>query len=91
MTSTSTASMPRLYARTKLLNARCTCREWSQISLSAESMKQGAFFLSMSHVLQTALFEVVKTLQFKMSWGTATLYIHVRDTDPWMWRVVLPV
>lgn len=40
-------------------------------------MKQGAFFLSTSHVLQTALFEVVKTIQFKMSWGTATLYIHV--------------
>jgi hypothetical protein len=52
-------------------------------------MKQGAFFLSTSHVLQTALFEVVKTLQFKMSWGTATLYIHVRDIDQWMWVLLL--
>lgn len=54
------------------------CREWADISLAAEKLKQGAFFLSTSHVLQSALFEVVKSLNFKMSWGTATLYVHVR-------------
>ncbi|TMW57464.1 hypothetical protein Poli38472_003389 [Pythium oligandrum] len=52
--------------------------EWNQISLAAEKMKQGAFFLSTSHVLYSALFEVVKSYNFTMSWGTATLYIHRR-------------
>ncbi|GLD96068.1 hypothetical protein PINS_up004746 [Pythium insidiosum] len=53
-------------------------REWSQISLAAEQLPQGAFFLSTSHVLQSALFEVVKSIPFRMSWGTATLYVHRR-------------
>lgn len=52
--------------------------EWAAISLAAEKLKQGAYFLSTSHVLQSALFEVVKSYNFKMSWGTATLFIHVR-------------
>ncbi|KAJ0407319.1 hypothetical protein ATCC90586_002247 [Pythium insidiosum] len=53
-------------------------REWSQISLTAEQLPQGAFFLSTSHVLQSALFEVLHSLPFRMSWGTATLYVHRR-------------
>lgn len=53
-------------------------REWAAISLAAEKLKQGAYFLSTSHVLQSALFEVVRSYNFKMSWGTATLFIHVR-------------
>lgn len=56
----------------------CVYREWADISLAAEKLKQGAFFLSTSHVLKSALFEVVKSLNFKMSWGSATLYVHVR-------------
>uniref|UniRef100_K3WX18 Histone-lysine N-methyltransferase, H3 lysine-79 specific n=1 Tax=Globisporangium ultimum (strain ATCC 200006 / CBS 805.95 / DAOM BR144) TaxID=431595 RepID=K3WX18_GLOUD len=52
--------------------------EWAEISLQAEKLKQGAYFLSTSHVLHSALFEVVKSMSFKMSWGTATLYIHRR-------------
>ncbi|RLN86758.1 hypothetical protein BBJ28_00022435 [Nothophytophthora sp. Chile5] len=55
-------------------------KEWKDISLAAEKLKQGAFFLSTSHVLRTGLFEVVKSLNFAMSWGTATLYIHVRSS-----------
>ncbi|RLN52231.1 hypothetical protein BBJ28_00010614 [Nothophytophthora sp. Chile5] len=55
-------------------------KEWKDISLAAEKLKQGAFFLSTSHVLRTGLFEVVKSLTFAMSWGTATLYIHVRPS-----------
>ncbi|GAB9462799.1 hypothetical protein Gpo141_00000282 [Globisporangium polare] len=53
-------------------------KEWADISLAAEKLKQGAFFLSTSHVLKSALFEVVKSLNFKMSWGSATLYVHRR-------------
>ncbi|KAG3032200.1 hypothetical protein PC121_g4075 [Phytophthora cactorum] len=52
--------------------------EWAKISLAAEKLKQGAFFISTTHVLRTALFEVVKSLNFTMSWGTATVYIHRR-------------
>ncbi|RLN51892.1 hypothetical protein BBJ29_005765 [Phytophthora kernoviae] len=53
-------------------------KEWAEISLAAEKLKQGAFFISTSHVLRTGLFEVVKSLNFAMSWGTATVYIHRR-------------
>ena len=53
-------------------------REWTQISLAAEKLKQGAFFISTTQVLRTGLFEVVKSLPLPMSWGTATAYIHVR-------------
>ncbi|DBA04163.1 TPA: LOW QUALITY PROTEIN: hypothetical protein N0F65_004271 [Lagenidium giganteum] len=52
--------------------------EWNGISLAAEQLKQGAFFVSASMVLHTALFEVVRSLQVKMSWGTCTFYIHRR-------------
>ncbi|KAE9047716.1 hypothetical protein PR001_g310 [Phytophthora rubi] len=53
-------------------------KEWAQISLQAEKLKQGAFFISTTHVLRTGLFEVVKSVNFAMSWGTATVYIHRR-------------
>ncbi|CAI5711086.1 unnamed protein product [Hyaloperonospora brassicae] len=53
-------------------------KEWTQISLAAERLKQGAFFISTTQVLRTGLFEVVKSLQLPMSWGTATAYIHRR-------------
>ncbi|ETL44339.1 hypothetical protein L914_05360 [Phytophthora nicotianae] len=53
-------------------------QEWTKISLAAEKLKQGAFFISTTHVLRTGLFEVVKSLNFTMSWGTATVYIHRR-------------
>uniref|UniRef100_M4BSD8 Histone-lysine N-methyltransferase, H3 lysine-79 specific n=1 Tax=Hyaloperonospora arabidopsidis (strain Emoy2) TaxID=559515 RepID=M4BSD8_HYAAE len=53
-------------------------KEWTQISLAAEKLKQGAFFISTTQVLRTGLFEVVKSVQLTMSWGTATAYIHVR-------------
>ncbi|RQM13895.1 hypothetical protein DD237_005543 [Peronospora effusa] len=52
--------------------------EWTQISLAAEKLKQGAFFISTTHVLRTGLFEVVKSVKFTMSWGVATVYIHRR-------------
>jgi SAM-dependent methyltransferase len=51
--------------------------EWSEISLAAEKLKQGAYFISTSHILHTALFEVINNQTFRMSWGTCTLYIHV--------------
>ncbi|KAE8888655.1 hypothetical protein PF005_g2838 [Phytophthora fragariae] len=53
-------------------------KEWTQISRAAEKLKQGAFFISTTHVLRTGLFEVVKSVNFAMSWGTATVYIHRR-------------
>ncbi|KAJ8569076.1 hypothetical protein ON010_g6186 [Phytophthora cinnamomi] len=53
-------------------------KEWAQISLAAEKLKQGAFFISTTHILRTGLFEVVKSVNFTMSWGTATVYIHRR-------------
>lgn len=53
-------------------------KEWHQISLMAEMMKHGAYFLSTSHILHSALFDVIKSIPFCMSWGTATLYIHQR-------------
>ncbi|TYZ62281.1 hypothetical protein PybrP1_011400 [[Pythium] brassicae (nom. inval.)] len=53
-------------------------KEWAEISLAAEKLRQGAYFLSTSHVLQSALFEVVRSYNFKMSWGTATLFVHRR-------------
>ncbi|UIZ27600.1 hypothetical protein KXD40_005843 [Peronospora effusa] len=52
--------------------------EWTQISLAAEKLKQGAFFISTTHILRTGLFEVVKSVKFTMSWGVATVYIHRR-------------
>ncbi|EEY65502.1 uncharacterized protein PITG_16814 [Phytophthora infestans T30-4] len=45
--------------------------EWTKISRAAEKIKQGSFFISTTHVLRTGLFEVVKSLNFTMSWGTA--------------------
>ncbi|CAH0479495.1 unnamed protein product [Peronospora belbahrii] len=53
-------------------------KEWTQISLAAENLKQGAFFISTTHVLRTGLFEVFKSGNFTMSWGVATVYIHRR-------------
>ncbi|CAI5742285.1 unnamed protein product [Peronospora destructor] len=53
-------------------------KEWAQISLAAEKLKQGAFFISTTHVLRTGLFEVVKSVKFTMSWGVATVFIHRR-------------
>ncbi|CAH0492775.1 unnamed protein product [Peronospora farinosa] len=53
-------------------------KEWTQISLAAEKLKQGAFFISTTHVLRTGLFEVIKSVKFTMSWGLATVYIHRR-------------
>ncbi|KAI9994089.1 hypothetical protein PInf_016653 [Phytophthora infestans] len=53
-------------------------REWTKISRAAEKIKQGSFFISTTHVLRTGLFEVVKSLNFTMSWGTAAVYIHRR-------------
>lgn len=52
--------------------------EWTKISRAAEKIKQGSFFISTTHVLRTGLFEVVKSLNFTMSWGTAAVYIHRR-------------
>lgn len=53
-------------------------QDWAKVSIAAEKLKQGAFFVSTTHVLRTGLFEVVKSLNFPMSWGSAIVYIHRR-------------
>ncbi|CEG48323.1 hypothetical protein F443_05549 [Plasmopara halstedii] len=53
-------------------------QDWIKISVAAEKLKQGAFFISTTHVLKTGLFEVVKSASLTMSWGSATVYIHRR-------------
>ncbi|OQR94431.1 hypothetical protein ACHHYP_01272 [Achlya hypogyna] len=51
---------------------------WERISKQAEQLKQGAYFVSVSHVLQSPLFEVLRTMVVTMSWGSCTVYIHRR-------------
>ncbi|CCI49521.1 unnamed protein product [Albugo candida] len=52
--------------------------DWRSISLVAEKLKQGSYVITASQILQSALFEVVKSEQVKTSWGTAKIYIHRR-------------
>lgn len=54
--------------------------DWRSISLVAEKLKQGSYVITASQILQSALFEVVKSEQVKTSWGTAKIYIHVMLT-----------
>ncbi|OQS02786.1 hypothetical protein THRCLA_04883, partial [Thraustotheca clavata] len=51
---------------------------WERISKQAEQLKQGAFFISVSHVLASPLFEVLRSMIVTMSWGQCTVYIHRR-------------
>ncbi|KAF0684842.1 Aste57867_23187 [Aphanomyces stellatus] len=51
---------------------------WQRISKEAEQLKQGAYFISVSHILASPLFEVLQTMTLPMSWGTCTVYIQRR-------------
>ncbi|CAK4105133.1 unnamed protein product [Aphanomyces euteiches] len=51
---------------------------WQRISKDAEKLKQGAYFISVSHILASPLFEVLRTLTLPMSWGMCTIYIQRR-------------
>ncbi|EQC42558.1 hypothetical protein SDRG_00288 [Saprolegnia diclina VS20] len=51
---------------------------WERISKQAEQLKQGAYFVSVSHVLLSPLFEVLRTMVVTMSWGSCTVYVHRR-------------
>ncbi|RHY01817.1 hypothetical protein DYB36_013651, partial [Aphanomyces astaci] len=43
-----------------------------RISKDAEQLKQGAYFISVSHILASPLFEVLRTLTVQMGWGNCT-------------------
>ncbi|ETV84729.1 hypothetical protein H257_03836 [Aphanomyces astaci] len=51
---------------------------WERISKDAEQLKQGAYFISVSHILASPLFEVLRTLTVQMGWGNCTVYIQRR-------------
>ncbi|RHY96863.1 hypothetical protein DYB37_006943 [Aphanomyces astaci] len=44
-----------------------------RISKDAEQLKQGAYFISVSHILASPLFEVLRTLTVQMGWGNCTV------------------
>jgi hypothetical protein len=51
-------------------------------SSSLVGMKKGSFFITLTKRLNIADFQVLEYELHEMSWGSATVYIHQKTTDP---------
>lgn len=52
-----------------------------ELSIAAERLKPGAFFITFTKGLTSDMFEVLERKRYKMSWGPATVFIHRRLND----------
>jgi hypothetical protein len=50
--------------------------------VASRRLKQGAIFVTLSRQLPSPFFHVLSDDAMKMSWGEATVYIHVKLTPP---------
>ena len=54
----------------------------ARVAEAAQSLKKGAFFITLTKKLPSASFTVLYQKVFKMSWGGATVFIQQKLTDP---------
>jgi SAM-dependent methyltransferase len=72
----------------------CNCTMFSdgmldQLGSCAEKLKKGSLFISTTHILRSAVFDLVDTQVFDMSWGTATVYFHrKKPIGKWLGKIL---
>lgn len=60
-----------------------------RVSRECERLKAGAIVITVSHVLASAMFEIVETQQHVMTWGSATVYIQrKKPMGKWAARIL---
>jgi hypothetical protein len=60
-----------------------------KVSKECEQLEPGAVVITTSHVLHSAMFEIVETQQHTMTWGSATVYIQrKKPMSKWAARIV---
>ena len=65
--------------------ANSTCFEedlMKQLSVKAEKLKEGSVVISFTTGLDSPCFELLEEQHYIMSWGAATVFIHLRNDRP---------